>query len=301
MIDEETKTREKRIVRVTLWGSVVNVVLLAFKFVAGIIGNSSAMIADAAHSFSDFITDVIVLLFVNISSKPRDTDHDYGHGKYETLATCIIGLFLLFVAFGIFWNGVAQIYGYWFEGEELESPGMIALIAAAVSIVTKEILYQYTKAVGKQVDSPVVIANAWHHRSDAFSSIGTLLGIGGAIVLGEAGRILDPLAAVIVSFFILKVALVQTSGAINDLLDKSLPKEMEDEILSLITEEKGVSSPHNLYTRRLGNTISIEVHLRMPGDMSVHDAHLLTRNIEARLRSRFGNQTHIMLHVEPEK
>lgn len=301
MVDNDNKSREKRIVRVTLWGSVANALLLAFKFVAGIMGNSSAMIADAVHSFSDFITDVIVLFFVNISAKPRDNDHDYGHGRYETLATCIIGLFLLFVGFGILWNGVYQIYGVWYLGKELESPGIIALIAAIISIVVKEILYQYTNYVGKQVDSPAVIANAWHHRSDAFSSIGTLLGIGGAILLGEPGRILDPLAAIIVSFFILKIALVQTSTSISELLDKSLPKEIEDEILSLITEEKSVSSPHNLYTRRLGNTISIEVHIRVPGEMNVAEAHAHTRNIEDRIRLRFGENTHIMLHVEPEK
>ncbi len=297
----DAKTRERRIVRVTLVGSVVNIALLVFKFIAGFVGNSSAMIADAIHSFSDFITDVIVLVFVNISAKPRDTNHDYGHGKYETLATCIVGLFLLFVAFGLFWSGISQIYGYYFEGQELESPGWVALVAAVISILVKEVLYQYTCFVGRQVNSQVVIANAWHHRSDAFSSVGTMLGIGGAILLGDAWRVLDPLAAVIVSVFIVKIGLIQTTSALNDLLDKSLPKELEEEILSLLIEDPRVSSPHNLYTRHIGNDISIEAHIRVDGQTTVEEAHALTRQIEDRLRIRFGQNTHIMLHVEPTK
>lgn len=297
----DAKTREQKIVRVTLVGSVVNIALLIFKFLAGFLGNSSAMIADAIHSFSDFVTDVIVLAFVNISSKPRDLDHDYGHGKYETLATCIVGLFLLFVAFGLFWSGVSTIYRHFFEGQELESPGMVALVAAVVSILTKEALYQYTCFVGRKVKSQVVIANAWHHRSDAFSSVGTMLGIGGAIFLGDSWRILDPLAAVVVSIFIVKIGLIQTTTALNDLLDKSLPKEVEDEILSLLTEDSLVSSPHNLYTRRIGNDVSIEAHIRMDGHLSLEEAHAVTRQIEQRLRLRFGPNTHIMLHVEPTK
>lgn len=297
----DVKSRERKIVRVTLIGSVVNIVLLVFKFLAGFLGNSSAMIADAIHSFSDFITDVIVLAFVNISSKPRDLDHDYGHGKYETLATCIVGLFLLFVAFGLFWSGIRTIYGYYFEGQTLERPGMIALIAAVVSVITKEALYQYTCFVGRKVNSQVVIANAWHHRSDAFSSIGTMAGIGGAILLGDSWRILDPLAAVVVSIFIVKIGLIQTTTALNDLLDKSLPKELEEEILSILTDDPRISSPHNLYTRRMGNDISIEAHIRVDGQMSVDEAHALTRQIEDRLRIRFGQNTHIMLHVEPMK
>ena len=297
----DAKTRERKIVRVTLVGSVVNIALLIFKFLAGFLGNSSAMIADAIHSFSDFVTDVVVLAFVNISSKPRDLDHDYGHGKYETLATCIVGLFLLFVAFGLFWSGVSTIYRHFFEGQPLESPGIVALVAAVISILTKEALYQYTCFVGRKVKSQVVIANAWHHRSDAFSSVGTMLGIGGAIFLGDSWRILDPLAAVVVSIFIVKIGLIQTTTALNDLLDKSLPKEVEDEILSLLTEDSRVSSPHNLYTRRIGNDVSIEAHIRMDGHLSLEEAHAITRQIEQRLRLRFGPNTHIMLHVEPTK
>lgn len=192
-------SREKGIYKVTIVGSIVNFVLVVLKFVAGILGYSAAMLADAVHSLSDFVTDVIVIMFVRISNKPQDKGHDYGHGKYETLATAIIGILLLFVGFGILWNGVSSIYAF-VKGEQLEAPGMIALVAALVSILCKEILYQYTVVKGKSLNSQAVVANAWHHRSDAFSSIGTAVGIGGAILLGEHWRVLDPIAAVIVSF-----------------------------------------------------------------------------------------------------
>lgn len=287
--------------RVTLLGSFANFILLIFKFAAGILGHSSAMIADAVHSLSDFVTDIIVMLFVNISSKPKDESHDYGHGKYETLATTIVGIVLLCVGSGLFWEGANKIYDYYIKGVTLESPGMIALIAALASIVIKESLYRITAWVGRRQDSQVVIANAWHHRSDAFSSIGTALGIGGAILLGENWRVLDPLAAVIVSLFIVKVALQLLIPAINDLLEKSLPKEIEDEVLEIIGELPEVKNPHNLRTRRIGNNFAIEVHIRVDGDTTVSRAHDLTKEIERRLREKFGQATHIALHVEPIK
>ena len=280
---------------------VVNFLLLIFKFAAGIIGNSAAMIADAVHSLSDFVTDIVVLLFINISSKPKDEGHDYGHGKYETMATTIIGIALLFVGIVLFWSGIQKIYGFFFLNQELSEPGYIALIAAFVSIVTKEILYQATARVGKKENSQAVIANAWHHRSDALSSIGTAIGIGGAILLGEKWRVLDPIAAVIVSIFIVKVSLKLVIPAANELLEKSLPKVTEDEILSLICKTPGVKSPHNLYTRRIGNEIAIEVHIRVDGNTTVMNAHEMTKEIESRLRTKFGSQTHITLHVEPIK
>lgn len=286
---------------VTLLGSLANFLLLIFKFAAGWLGHSSAMIADAVHSLSDFVTDIIVLLFINISSKPKDESHDYGHGKYETLATSIIGIVLLCVGVGLFWESAGKIIGFYFRGEVLESPGKIALIAALVSIVVKELLFRVTLIVGRRENSQALIANAWHHRSDAFSSIGTALGIGGAILLGDKWRILDPLAAVIVSIFIVRVSVKLILPAINDLLEKSLPPEVEDEILNIIEETPGVKNPHNLCTRRIGNDFAIEVHIRVDGTTTVARAHELTRNIENKLRDKFGPATHIMLHVEPIK
>lgn len=228
-MESEKSSREKGIYKVTIVGSIVNFLLLVFKFFAGIAGHSAAMLADAVHSLSDFITDIVVIVFVRIARKPEDKGHDYGHGKYETLATAIIGLLLLCVGFGIFWNGASSIYTF-LQGGQLESPGVVALVAALVSIVSKEILYQYTVIQGKKLNSQAVVANAWHHRSDALSSIGTAIGIGGAILLGDHWRVLDPIAAVVVSFFIMKVSVQLLIPCVDELLEKSLPDDVEKEI-----------------------------------------------------------------------
>lgn len=299
MASQDT-TREKGIYRVTIIGSIVNFVLLVFKFFAGFIGHSSAMIADAVHSLSDFVTDIIVIVFVRISGKPQDESHDYGHGKYETLATAIIGAALMAVGIGILVNSVTGII-YALNGNILEAPSILALIAAAISIVSKEILYQYTVFKGRRLNSKAVIANAWHHRSDAFSSIGTLIGIAGAIFLGEKWRVLDPIAALIVSTFIIKVAIGLIKPCIDELLEKSLSNEVEGKILSIIQSFSEVKSPHHLRTRRIGNNIAIEIHIRMDGAMSLKDAHEITRNIEVALKEEFGKDTHIGIHMEPAK
>lgn len=296
----ETKEREKKIYRVTLMGSVVNVILLVFKFIAGILGGSAAMIADAVHSLSDFLTDIVVIAFVRISSKPEDEDHDYGHGKYETLATSIIGLALLMVGLYIFYNGARQIWDV-MHGAEIEQPGLVALIAAIVSILLKEWTYRFTVSVGKKVESQAVIANAWHHRSDALSSIGTAIGIGGAILLGKGWAVLDPVAALVVSVFIVKTALGLLSTSSGELLEKSLPKEVEKKIVDIVESEPEVSEVHHLCTRRIGSNIAIEMHIRMPGEISLKDSHTRASDIERKLRQHFGEHTHINLHAEPLK
>ena len=294
------KTREKGIFKVTIVGSLVNLFLVVFKFVAGFVGHSSAMIADAVHSLSDFVTDIIVLLFIRISSKPEDKDHDYGHGKYETLATAIIGAILLLVGVGIMWDGGSKIIAF-IKGETLSSPGMFALVAAVISILLKEILYRYTIKEGKKLNSQAVVANAWHHRSDAFSSIGTAIGIGGAILLGEHWRVLDPIAAVIVSFFIIKVAIQLIIPCLEELLEKSLPDEVEKEIVDIVTSFDGVSEPHHLRTRRIGNYYAIELHIRMDGGITLDEAHRKATAIEQKLREKYGKGTHVGIHVEPVK
>ena len=296
----EEAVREAGIYRVTLVGSIVNLLLLVFKFVAGILGHSAAMLADAVHSLSDFVTDIIVIVFVRISSKPEDEGHDYGHGKYETLATAIIGLILLFVGFGILWNGATSIWDFW-QGGELKEPGMLALWAALVSILFKELLYQYTVLKGRRLNSQAVVANAWHHRSDALSSIGTAVGIGGAILLGEQWLILDPLAAVVVSLFIMKVAIQMLVPCVEELLEKSLPAEVEEKIKQEILAFPGVTSPHHLRTRRIGSSYAIEVHIRMDGQITLEEAHHTATAIENRLKSEFGSRTYINIHVEPVK
>lgn len=293
-------TREKSIYRVTWIGSIVNFLLMTFKFIAGILGHSSALVADAVHSLSDFATDIIVIVFVKISGKPEDEDHRYGHGKYETLATALIGLALFAVGIGLLVGGATKVADV-INGAVLPAPSMIALIAAAISIVSKEILYRYTVRVGKDLNSQAVVANAWHHRSDAFSSIGTLIGVGGAIFLGEKWRILDPLAAIVVSAFIIKVAVDLLKPCVDELLERSLPAETEKRILDIIAQFPEVSSPHHLRTRRIGNHIAIEVHLRMDGQTTLENAHAVSTDIEKRLRSEFGADTHIGIHMEPVK
>lgn len=297
--DTEQK-REREIQRVTLWGSIVNFFLLIFKFAAGILGGSAAMLADAVHSLSDFLTDIVVIVFVHISNKPSDEGHDFGHGKYETLATAIIGIMLAGVGLGILENGAKHIWAF-LHGQPLESPGWIALAAAILSVVLKEILYQVTAARGKALHSQAMVANAWHHRSDALSSIGTAIGIGGAILLGDDWRVLDPLAAVVVSVFILKVAFQLFVPSMGELLEKSLPEEDERFIIDTILSQPGVCQPHNLRTRRIGNYAAIDVHIRMAPSTTIAKAHEATRQIEDRLRAKFGGRTLITTHVEPLK
>ena len=292
--------RTKQIYRVTILGMFVNMVLFIFKLVAGIFGRSGAMIADAVHSASDFATDIVVLAFVQISAKPRDDDHKWGHGKYETLASLIIGVALFAVGIEILVDSAEKIVAV-AAGKELPRPGVIAIIAAAMSIVVKEALYQYTMRVGKRLDSPSVVANAWHHRSDALSSIGALLGIGAAYFLGEKWRIADPIAAIVVAALIVKVAYDLCRTALAELLEKSLPKDVEDDILSIIAATPNVHKPHNLRTRRIGSDIAIEVHIRVDGSMTVTDSHEISREIETALRNRFGERTAVAIHIEPLK
>ena len=293
-------TRVQRITRITVFGTIVNTLLLAFKFLAGILGGSAAMLADAVHSLSDFLTDIVVLVFVKISNRPADRKHSYGYGKYETLATLCIGIALLAVGIGIAVDGVEKIIQV-LNGETLAQPGWIAFWAAIASIALKELTYWLTIRVAKQVDSEALRANAWHHRSDALSSIGTGLGIGGAILLGQKWTILDPIAALIVSVFIVLTALRLTYGAIGEFLEQSLPEENENEIRAIVAADKELSELHHLCTRRLGNRVAIEMHLRMPGNTPLTIAHKHASAIEQQLKQRFGDQTHINIHLEPTK
>lgn len=293
-------TREKEIYKVTLVGGAVNVILLAFKFVAGIIGHSSAMIADALHSLSDFVTDIVVLVFVKISNKPQDKTHDYGHGKYETLALTIIGIALMGVAIGIIVKGAMKIAA-WANGEVLEAPGMLAFWAAIVSIVLKEGVYRYSIVKARKLNSKAVEANAWHHRSDALSSIGTAVGIGGAIFFGQRWTILDPIASVVVGAFIVKVAFDLLKNGIGDLMEQSLPDQVEEEILKLVADVPGISEPHDLRTRRIGNHYAIELHILMDGDLTLKEAHDKASEVEDLLREHYGAETHVAVHVEPKE
>ena len=292
--------REDEISRVTLQGSVVNVLLVGLKAVAGVMGHSAAMISDAVHSLSDFVTDIVVLVFVRVSARPQDEDHEYGHGKYETLATLFIGLALGAAAVGIVVSGAFKL-ARWLQGEDIPSPGKVALWVALISILVKEVLYQYTRYKGRMLCSPALEANAWHHRSDALSSIGAAIGIGGAIILGNRWTVLDPLASIVVGAMLVKVAWDLLGPSFGELTDSSLPSETEKDMLSLISNVEGVSDPHNLRTRRIGNRIAAEVHIRLDGQMTLDEAHEIATDVERRFRDRFGKDSHIIVHMEPTK
>lgn len=292
------ENREKEIYKVTIVGGVTNVALLVVKFVAGIVGHSSAMIADAVHSLSDFATDLVVLVFVRISHKPKDKTHDYGHGKYETLATTIIGLALFVVAIGIIYNGAVKIAAC-LRGETLQTPGMMALWAAVLSIVLKEIVYRYTIHHARKLNSQAMEANAWHHRSDALSSVGTLVGVGGAILLGSRWAVLDPLASVVVGGFIVKVSVDLLRDGLGQLMERSLSDEVEQEIIQLVSSVEGVTVPHHLCTRRIGNDYAIELHVMMDGNTSLTEAHAKATEVEQLLYEKYGRKTHVAVHVEP--
>ena len=294
------KDRVKEINRVTLAGSAVNVLLTAFKFVAGVVGHSSAMVADAVHSLSDLVTDAVVLLFVRISGKHPDHKFQYGYGKFETLASALIGLVLLGVAGGILWHA-GDLFFSWLHGAELPRPGMLALWAALLSVVTKEWVFRYTRKQGRKLDSPVLEATAWHHRSDALSSLGTLAGIGGAILLGRRWTVLDPLASLIIAGFIVGVAWKLLRQGLGDLMEASLPEEVEQEIRQIILSFPDVSDLHHLRTRRIGGHYAMEFHIRMDGNIPLVQAHARAHHIEEALRERFGPETHITVHVEPVK
>ena len=293
-------SRVTEIRRITLWGALVNVLLTVFKLAAGILGRSAAMVADGVHSLSDLLSDAVVLVFTHISSKGRDRDHSFGHGKFETLATLIVSLILVVVGADLMAGGIRSITGV-LNGELIPKPGYIALWAALVSIIFKEVLYHLTVRVGRKVDSPVVIANAWHHRSDAFSSVGALVGIGGAILLGDRWTILDPIASCCISIAIIVVAVKMALPSLAELLESSLPEDVENEIRAVVSGVEGVDDVHELKTRRNGISFIIDAHVAVDPDLSLVQAHDIATAVEVALRGRFGPETQISIHVEPGK
>ena len=293
-------TRTKKAQQVTWIGAVINVILSVCKILAGVVGKSSAMIADGIHSLSDLVTDVIVIVFFRISDAEKDDRHPYGHGKFETFSTFLIALVLFGVGLGIFYGGASKIVSV-IQGEILPKPQMIAFWAALISIVCKEALFQYTKIVGKQINSQAVIANAWHHRSDAFSSIGVAIGIAGAIFLGDKWVVLDPIAGVIVSLFIIKTAVTLSLPSIQELMEASLPKETVQKIETLIMADSEIKSFHKLRSRKVGEVFIIDVHIQLDNAISLVQAHNIAGALSQRIREEFGNKTQINIHTEPSE
>ena len=294
------ESRERDIRKVTLWGAFINIVLTVAKLLAGVFGRSAAMVADGVHSLSDLLTDAIVLVFTHISSKGKDRNHSFGHGKFETMATLIISVILAVVGAKLMESGIRSIINV-ANGEILPRPGYIALIAAIVSIILKEALYQWTAKVGKDTNSPAVVANAWHHRSDALSSIGSLIGIGGAIILGQKWTILDPVASCGISIAIIVVAVKMAIPSLNELLETSLSEDVENEIIATASSVNGVKDIHNLKTRRNGVSAIIDAHIVVDPSISITEAHDIATEVEEALSRKFGNETQISIHIEPDK
>ena len=290
--------REKEIRKITLWGSLVNLVLTVVKIIAGVMGRSAAMIADGIHSLSDLLSDVVVLVFTHMSSKGKDRDHSFGHGKFETLATLIVSVMLVAVGTDLMIGAIRSIIGFC-RGDDIPEPGIIALIAAVVSILSKEIFYHATVKVGKKTGSTVVVANAWHHRSDAFSSIGAMAGIGGAMLLGGRWTVLDPVASCVISVAIIVIAVRLALPSLAELLETSLPEDIEQEIVTIASAVKGVNDVHELKTRRNGISFIIDAHIAVNPDISIVEAHDIATDVEDALRSRYGQETQINIHVEP--
>lgn len=291
--------RQNEAIRVTMLGMFINLILTVFKFIAGILGNSSAMLADAVHSTSDFASDFVVIFSFRMSRRPPDEDHDYGHGKFETLAALVVSVMLIIVGIGIAWNGLGNLFKF-LDGETLVKPGFIALLAAGISIAMKEFLYRITFSVGKRIESEAVIANAWHHRSDALSSVSTLIGIGGAILLGERWRVLDPMAAILVSIFIIKTGIDILRNTMKEFLEGSLGNEVKSRIITITRSINGVKNPHSLKTRKIGNAIAIDLHVDINPNLRLKDAHDIADKIEERLKGEFGDDTMVYIHMEPE-
>ena len=290
--------REKQIRNVTLWGAVVNVILTIAKVMAGILGHSAAMVADGIHSLSDLLSDLVVLIFTRISSSGRDQRHSFGHGKFETLATLIVSVILIATGARLLSGSIKSILGV-INGEVLPRPGYIALVAAVISIVSKEILYHVTVKVARNVSSPVVMANAWHHRSDAMSSIGSLVGIGGAIILGSRWTVLDPLASCAISIAIIVVAVKMSLPSLAELLETSLPEDIEKDIVNTAMSVPGVKNVHELKTRRNGMSFIIDAHIVVDPSISVVEAHDIATSVETALSLKFGPETQMSIHMEP--
>jgi cation diffusion facilitator family transporter len=290
--------RLKKINYVTIQGIFINIGLIILKMAAGVISHSGAIVADAFHSFSDLSTDLALLWGAKAAAEPADSDHEYGHGRINTIVCAGIGILLFAVGGAIFFGGAFKVFRV-LRGEMLLQPGWFACFAAFISIISKEWLYQRTVAVGKETENLAVIANAWHHRSDAFSSIGVMLGILGAIVLGGSWRILDPIAAVVVSVFIIKVAFSIVGESFYELMEGSLSDDEEVEIARLTLSVPGVNTPHRIRTRRIGYNVAIELHIKVNNDLDIRQGHDIATKVEDLLKERFGRSTFISVHVEP--
>lgn len=283
---------------VGLW---VNVALVIVKFIAGIVSSSGAMIADAAHSLSDTLTDIAVIVGFRFVARPPDDDHEYGHGKFETLAAAFCGVMLAAAGIGILSGSVRVIYDAVRGGDLPDTPGLSALAAAILSVVVKEALYRYTVYKGKSLSSPALVANAWHHRSDALSSVGTAIGIGGAAFLGGRFVLLDPAAAFVVGLLIMKASASLLLDSCQELVEASIGPDGERAVEEAIASCKGVEGFHAIKSRRIGCGIAVDAHVFVDPTLSVVKGHDIATGVEQAIKALFGPSTYVNIHIEPSK
>lgn len=291
--------REKDIFRVTILGAIVNCILTICKITTGVVGNSAAMVADGIHSLSDLLSDFVVIAVTRVASKGCDHKHQFGHGKYEALASLMMSAMLILISLNLMKDGICSILRV-INGDPLPLPAYPALIAALLSVLSKEILFHITARVGKRSGSAVVVANAWHHRSDALSSVGAFLGIGGAMLLGDRWTVLDPIASCCISIVIMVAAVRMAKPSWSELLEASLPEDIEKEIIALASNVEGVQDVHSLKTRSNGISFIIEAHIVVDLHVSIVQAHDIATNVERALYERYGKETQISIHVEPD-
>lgn len=298
--ESSTKQIVASLRHVTMVGFWINAALVVLKLFFGYWGHSDALVADGYHSVSDFLTDFLVLFFVGIAYKKADSRHPYGHGKFETIASVGISAVLLMVAIFIGYEGIKTIIDS-FHGVVIPRPDVWTIVVAGVAIVAKEYCYRYTIRYGRKYNSSSIIANAWHHRSDALSSIATLIGVSISFFFGETWRILDPIASVIIAGFIFWSAIKIAMPSINELLEKSVPEEEEQEIRNLISEVKGVENVHNLRCRYNGHSLIIDVNIHVNPEISVKHGHAIATAVEDNLKGNLGDDLIIYIHIEPEE
>lgn len=300
MTNTNTSTKDFRqnpqtiVNRVTSIGIIGNIILSLFKFMAGILGHSSAMISDAIHSLSDILATFIAWLGIRLSMQAPDREHPYGHERLECVASLLLGVILFGTGLMIGLTGLRTILAGHYD--ELQSPGSVALIAAIVSIATKEGMFWYTRYYAKVLNSAAFMADAWHHRSDALSSIGSLIGIGGAML---GFPILDPVASVAIALCIIKVAYDILKDAVSKLLDTACSSEYEKKLADFIAAQDGVDRLDVLHTRMFGNKIYIDAEISVDGDKSLTAAHEVAENVHNQVEQHFDNIKHIMIHVNP--
>ena len=289
-----SQSSKKIIMRVSNISIVVNVLLSAIKFVVGVIANAGAMISDAIHSVSDVFSTIIVMIGANAAAKDPDQEHPYGHDRMECIAAIVLAIVLFITGIGVGITGVKKIFGGNYG--DLAVPGALALVAAVISIVVKEGMFWYTRFYGKKVDSTALLADAWHHRSDALSSVGSFIGILGARL---GFPICDPLASVVICLFIVKAAYNICKEALDKMVDKSCDDETERKMSDLIKSQEGVISLDLLMTRMFGSKLYVDVEIGADENTPLRDSHAIAENVHNAIEANFPKVKHCMVHVNP--